>query len=467
MTVRTRFAPSPTGSLHLGSARTALFAWAYAKHHHGQFVLRIEDTDQARSEARYVDMILEGLAWLNLDYDLGPYYQSQRIDRYREIVNQLLATGYAYRCICSKERLEKLREQQISLKQKPRYDGCCRNKDLPAQTKDSVVRFKNPSDGLVSFNDHIRGKVTTNNNELDDLVLWRSDDFPTYNFTVVVDDIDMKITHVIRGDDHINNTPRQLNIFYALGIEPPEFAHLPMILGPDMKKLSKRHGALSILEYRDQGYLPDAMLNYLARLGWSHGNDEIFTRQQFIDWFELSTLNKSAAAFDPEKLLWLNQNYLQNTDQDKILNTLAQQFALAKVDVTHGPKLIDILQTQANRCKTLKEMVDKSMIFYQEIPEYDDKASQKYLTQEAVAILDYMNVHLQSIAWDKANINLIIQQAITSLGVKMGELAQPLRVALTGNTISPSIDDTLYLMGKSQSLQRIQNALERIRVSVS
>lgn len=461
MTIRTRFAPSPTGSLHLGSARTALFAWAYARHMQGEFVLRIEDTDQQRSEQKYVDMILEGMQWLGLSFDIGPVYQSQRTERYREVKQQLLNAGLAYCCNCSRERLDELRESQQAQKQKPRYDGCCRDKNLPMQAG-CVVRFKNPLDGQVRFNDQVRGEVIFNNSELDDLIIWRSDDTPTYNFVVVIDDMDMEITHVIRGDDHTNNTPRQLNIFYALNKTPPSYAHIPMILGPDMKKLSKRHGALSILEYRDNGILPEALINYLARLGWSHGDDEIFSCQQLIEWFELASLNKSAAAYDPEKLNWLNQHYMVHSDPASILPALTHQFELADIDTNHGPALRELFEVQKSRNKTLKEIVEKSQYFYSEFDDYDEAALDKHLSQAALPVIDYMSNAMQSVEWSKQSIKETIAAAAESLQLKMGNVAQPLRVALTGNTISPSIDDTILLIGRERCLKRLQRAQQQI-----
>lgn len=463
MTVRTRFAPSPTGSLHLGSARTALFAWAYARHHQGEFILRIEDTDRERSEQRFVDMIIEGMDWLGLDLDEGPIFQTNRFDRYREVMQQLLDSGHAYRCTCTKDRLTELREQQLALKQKPCYDGHCRESNLTGDcTEPFVVRFRNPQEGEVSFEDNVKGRITVSNAELDDLILWRSDDTPTYNFTVVVDDMDMKISHVIRGDDHVNNTPRQINIFKALGATVPEYAHIPMILGPDMKKLSKRHGALSILEYRDEGILSDALVNYLARLGWSHGDEEIFSRQAFIDWFELSTLNNSPAAFNPEKLIWLNQHYLQFGDEERNCEALKAHFDQAGLDINNGPKLSDLLGALAARCKTLKDVVEKSRYFYQDFEHYDEQAEKKHLTSEALSVLKVMRTKLDSTTWEKDDLKQCIADVMASLSLKMGQVAQPLRVALTGNTNSPSIDDTLLLIGKNRCLERLDKAISHL-----
>ncbi len=364
--IRTRFAPSPTGYLHIGGARTALYCWLYARKTKGTFILRIEDTDLERSTPESVQAILDGMQWLNLDYDEGPFYQTKRFDRYKEVIEQMLAAGTAYRCYCSKERLEQLREEQMTNKEKPRYDGRCRHL-TEAQDGSYVVRFKNPETGIVEFDDLIRGKLSFANTELDDLIIARSDGTPTYNFTVVVDDWDMNITHVIRGDDHINNTPRQINILRALGATPPLYAHVPMILGTDGKRLSKRHGAVSVLQYREEGFLPEALLNYLVRLGWSHGDQEIFSIPELIEYFEISDINRAAAAFNNEKLLWLNQHYLKTSDPEHVAKELAWHMQKLNIDTNHGPALAEVVKAQAERCKTLHEMALRSRFLYENV----------------------------------------------------------------------------------------------------
>ena len=379
MTVRTRFAPSPTGYLHIGGARTALFSWLYARKNAGTFILRIEDTDRERSTQASVDAILEGMAWLELNYDEGPFYQTQRFHRYAEVIQQLLDSGHAYRCYCSKDELEQMREQQMARKEKPRYDGYWRERQhkTPPAGVEPVIRFKNPQAGVVEFDDMVRGKITVSNAELDDLMIARSDGTPTYNFTVVVDDIDMNVTHVIRGDDHINNTPRQINIMQALGFTPPRYAHVPMILGADGQRLSKRHGAVSVMQYRDEGYLPEALLNYLVRLGWSHGDQEIFSRAEMVEYFNLESINRAPAAFSPEKLLWLNQHYLKTLPVETIEQQLIWHLQQQQLDITNGPAIADVINAQRERAKTLVEMVAISRYFYEDVNHYDEAAVQK------------------------------------------------------------------------------------------
>lgn len=462
MHIRTRFAPSPTGYLHIGGARTALYCWLFAHKHQGTFILRVEDTDLERSTPESVDAILEGMQWLGLNYQEGPFYQTQRFARYAEVTQQLLAENKAYRCQCSKERLEKLREQQLANKQKPRYDGACRDKNLPADTPDCVVRFRNPTEGIVTFQDQVRGTVSFANNELDDLIIARSDNTPTYNFTVVVDDWDMHITHVIRGDDHINNTPRQINILTALGATPPVYAHVPMILGQDGKRLSKRHGAVSVMEYRDQGFLPDAMLNYLVRLGWSHGDQEIFSREEMQQYFDLSAINRAPAAFNQEKLLWLNQHYLKTADPAHVVGHLAWHLEKQGIDIHNGPELADLLCAQSERCKTLLEMAEKSRFFYVEQP-YDEAAAKKNLTAETAPALQILLTTLKTLdGWNKQAIHDAVQQTADALQLGLGKIAQPLRVAVSGNTVSPPIDITLELLGKEKTVQRLEKALHYI-----
>ncbi len=462
MHVRTRFAPSPTGFLHIGGARTALYCWLFAHKHQGAFILRVEDTDLERSSEESVQAILESMQWLELDYHEGPFYQTQRFARYAEVIEQLLMENKAYRCYCSKEHLEKLREEQLARKEKPRYDGCCRDKQLPAAEQAFVVRFRNPLDGEVTFDDQVRGPVTFANAELDDLIIARSDGSPTYNFTVVVDDWDMKITHVIRGDDHINNTPRQINILTALGATLPVYAHVPMILGQDGKRLSKRHGAVGVMEYRDQGFLPIALLNYLVRLGWSHGDQEIFSREEMITYFDLATINRAPAAFNMDKLLWLNQHYLKTADPAYVIGHLAWHMEKHGINVNDGPALVDLLQAQHERCKTLVEIVEKSRFFYVE-PVYDDAVVKKHLIPETVPGLQALLTGLQELDdWQKSAIHTVVQNTAEVLQLGLGKIAQPLRVAVTGNTVSPPIDVTLALLGKERTLQRLQKALRFI-----
>ena len=361
--VKTRFAPSPTGYLHVGGARTALFSYLFARHHQGTFLLRIEDTDRERSTQASIDAIMEAMAWLGLDYDEGPIFQTQRFDRYKLVLDEMLEKGLAYYCDCSKERLEALRNEQMAAKQKPRYDGCCRHKKLPFTPGVSVIRFANPVEGAVTFTDLVRGPITVENNQLDDLIIARSDGVPTYNFTVVVDDADMEITHVIRGDDHINNTPRQINLFNALGWPVPVYAHVPSILGGDGKRLSKRHGAVSVMQYQQDGYLSSALLNYLVRLGWAHGDEEVFSKEQMQSLFTLEAVSKSPACFSDEKLQWLNQHYMKSLPVEGLVPLLAEQFSALGVDTTAGPDLSTIIMMQRERCKDLVEMAQKAVIF--------------------------------------------------------------------------------------------------------
>lgn len=455
--VITRFAPSPTGFLHIGGARTALYCWLYARKHKGDFILRIEDTDLERSTPESVQAILDGMAWLNLDYDKGPYYQTKRFDRYKEVIAQLLAENKAYRCYCSKERLQALRDQQMANKEKPRYDGHCRNQ-VQDQSGSYVIRFKNPLEGVVEFDDLIRGKLSFANTELDDLIIARSDGTPTYNFTVVVDDWDMKITHVIRGDDHINNTPRQINILRALNAELPHYAHVPMILGADGKRLSKRHGAEGVMQYRDQGFLPHALLNYLVRLGWSHGDQEVFSIEELIEFFEISDINRAPAAFNLDKLLWLNQHYMKTMDTELVAKELVWQFQDLKIDASQGPALSDIVKAQAERTKTLREMAERSRYFYEEVS-IDEEAA-KHFNAELLPALTALRDNLQALAtWQKESIHEVLKSTAEAQELKLGKLAQPVRVAVTGGTVSPSLDLTLQLIGKERVVQRLSKAL--------
>lgn len=455
--VRTRFAPSPTGYLHIGGARTALYCYLYARQKQGTFILRIEDTDIERSTPESVQAIIDGMQWLNLDYDEGPYYQTKRFDRYKQVIDQLLKDGHAYRCYCSKERLERLREDQMAHKQKPRYDGHCRDLKEPGQGP-FVIRFKNPQAGLVEFEDQIRGHVSFANSELDDLIIARSDGTPTYNFTVVVDDHDMKVTNVIRGDDHINNTPRQINILKAMGAQPPTYAHVPMILGTDGKRLSKRHGAVSVLQYREEGFLPEALLNYLVRLGWSHGDQEIFSMEEMIKYFDTQHINRAAAAFNTDKLLWLNQHYMKNGDISKTAKELAWHMQKAGIDTTDGPTLEEIIRTQAERTKTVKEMAERSRYFYEDIKL--EEAARTHLTADIAAALRSLINRLEALQeWDKESAHQVLANVAEEHGLKLGKLAQPVRVALTGGTVSPSIDITMIMLKKDRVIKRIREAL--------
>lgn len=456
MHTRTRFAPSPTGYLHVGSARTALYSWLYARHNHGQYILRIEDTDLERSTQESVQAILDGMQWLGLDYDEGPFHQMQRMDRYKEVLQKMLDDQTAYRCYCSKERLEALRAEQLAKKEKPRYDGHCRDLKNPPKDQSFVIRFRNPDSGEVVVDDQAHGKVVFQNSELDDLIIARTDGVPTYNFTVVVDDWDMHITHVIRGDDHLNNTPRQINMLKALGARLPIYTHIPMILGSDGKRLSKRHGAVSVMQYRDDGFLPEALLNYLVRLGWSHGDQEIFSKQEMIDLFDITDLNKSPAAFNTEKLLWLNQHYIKTSDPVYIAEQLAWHMEQQGVDVKAGPALTEIVLVQRERAKTLKEMAEKSRFFYQEIDTLEQvKAA---IPAEILPVLKHLRDELQQLAtWTDAEIHVVINQVAEKFDLKLGKLAQPLRLAITGGTVSPPIDSTVRLLGKARVIERLNN----------
>ena len=461
MTVRTRFAPSPTGYLHIGGARTALYSYLYAKHYGGKFILRIEDTDRERSTDEAIRAILEGMEWLGLECDEGPFYQTHNIARYQEVLQQLLDTGHAYRCYCSKERLEKMREEQTANKQKPRYDGYCRDREQNASGP-HVIRFKNPQLGDVVIDDMVLGKIVYANSELDDLIIARSDGMPTYNFTVVVDDWDMKITHVIRGNDHVNNTPRQVNLFLALGATPPQYGHLPMILDEHGKKLSKRTGAASVMEYREQGILPQALLNYLARLGWSHGDQELFSMAEMIEFFNGNSLSKSGAAINPQKLLWLNQHYMQHSALDDLVSEFDWQLFRLGVNVENSAvETSTIIAVQRERCKTIKEMAEKSVFFYTDVTDYDAKAVASHIDADALRRLTLLQEHLAHIShWQAEHIHTLLQKLCEQEECKMGQIAQPLRIALTGNTLSPPIDQTVYLLGKEVVQKRLQLFLE-------
>lgn len=467
MTVRTRFAPSPTGYLHIGGARTALFSWLYARHHGGSFILRIEDTDPERSTAESVNAILEGMTWLGLEYDEGPFYQTERFDRYKEVIQQLMDEGHAYHCYCSKEELDTMRADQMVRKEKPRYDGRCRNrhhqKVPPPKGIDPVIRFKNPIEGAVVIEDLVKGRVVIENKELDDLVLARPDGSPTYNLTVVVDDLDMNISHVIRGDDHLNNTPRQLNIIQALNKTAPVYAHLPMILGDDGQRLSKRHGAVGVMEYRNQGFLPEAMLNYLVRLGWSHGDQEIFSVDEMVSLFDITKVNKAAAAFNPEKLLWLNQQYIKNSHPEHVAHHLSWHLGQRGVDPVTGPELTEVVQSQQERAKSLVEMADNSVFFYHQPAEFNEKDAKKHLTGDIlIALQEYRDSLEALVDWSREPIHQLIIDTAEKHDLKLGQLAQPVRVAVAGRAVSPPIDQTLTLLGKQSTLARLDKALNYI-----
>ncbi len=454
MNIRTRFAPSPTGFLHVGGARTALFCWLQARANQGSFILRIEDTDLERSTPESVQAILDGMQWLGLDYDEGPFYQTHSFDRYAEVVRQLLAEDKAYHCYCSKERLEILRERQMKEGIKPRYDGKCRHLESVPEGIEPVVRFRNPQSGDVVFDDLVRGRISISNDELDDLVIARPDGSPTYNFTVVVDDMEMQITLVIRGDDHINNTPRQINIYRALGAEPPDFAHVPMILGDDGARLSKRHGAVGVMQYRDDGYLPQALLNYLVRLGWSHGDQEVFSVDEMIALFDIKDVNRKASAFSTDKLDWLNQHYMKSLPPGEVAGFLAWHFEDQGINTQNGPSLEDVVSVQAERVKTLKQMASQSRVFFEGYVELDPQAAKKHLRPVAAQPLEAMLAELKMQEdWTPGPLHDVIDRVAAALEVGMGKVAQPLRVALTGSGVSPSIDKTLWLMGKQRSLE--------------
>ncbi len=462
MRVRTRFAPSPTGYLHIGGARTALFSWLYAKKMAGHFILRIEDTDRVRSTQEAVDAILEGMNWLGLDHQEGPYYQTRRYDRYKEVVQQLVDQGDAYYCNCSRERLDAMREEQMAGKQKPKYDGCCRDKGLKS-ADDTVVRFKNPLSGVVEINDHVRGKVVISNQELDDLIIERSDGNPTYNLTVVVDDLDMQISHVIRGDDHLNNTPRQINILKALGAHIPEYAHVPMINGTDGKKLSKRRDAVSVMQYRDEGYLKEAVINYLVRLGWSYGDQEVFSLEEMIEKFDIDDINKSSSSLNMEKLQWLNQYYMKQMTPEQLAGELQFFIQQAKLETSNGPDLVQVMKIYQERCSTLVELVEDIRFLYQDFSEYDTKQAKKQFKPATVEVLEALKSAYESLqSWNAVAIHQVVEATVEKLEVGFGKVGQPLRLAVTGHGRSPSIDVTLELLGKQRTLQRLQQAIDSI-----
>ena len=462
MTVRTRFAPSPTGFLHIGGGRTALFAWAYARRHNGTFILRIEDTDVERSTPEAVEAILDGMKWLGLDYDEGPFYQMQRMDRYKEVIKTMLAAGTAYHCYCTPDELDAMREAQRARDEKPRYDGRWRPQPektllaIPSGLK-PVVRFRNPLDGVVAWEDGVKGRIEFDNRELDDFIIARSDGTPTYNFCVCVDDMDMRITHVIRGDDHVNNTPRQINVLTALGATLPVYAHLSMILGDDGQKLSKRHGAVSVMEYPAEGFLRDAVVNYLARLGWSHGDEEIFSMQQFCEWFDLDHVTPSAAQFNTEKLKWLNHEYIKRSEPAALASLLAPFIANAGLDITHGPELNRVAELLRERSPTLVEMAAAAHYFYRR-PAIDAVLLAQHLGDAALPALAELQHVLASLAWNKTEISAAIKAQVAKHGLKMPQLMMPLRVLLTGQTQTPAIDAIADVLGREEVLARLDAA---------
>ena len=463
--IRTRFAPSPTGYLHIGGVRTALFSWLYARHHQGTFILRIEDTDRERSTQEAVDIIINGMKWIGLDIDEGPYYQSQRGERYRSVIQQLLDSGNAYYCYCSKDELEQMRAQAMARGDKPKYDGRCRNRSESAVLHDHpVIRFRNPDAGEVLIQDLIQGNVSYQNSELDDLIISRSDGSPTYNLTVVADDMDMEITHVIRGDDHLNNTPRQINIFRALRIQPPDYAHIPLILDQHGKKLSKRQGAASVLDYQEQGILPEALLNYLVRLGWSHGDQEIFSIEEMVGLFDIRDVNKAAAAINPDKLLWLNQHYLKQSSGTRLGPFLTRHLEQKGVSTSEGPAPEALSEVQKERVKTLEEMAEQSRYFYQDFSEFDSDAASKHLKFQVLEPFKALYTAFETLEiWSNHEIHSQIEQIAARFELKLGKIAQPLRVAVTGNAVSPSIDVTIALIGRKRVLIRLNMAINYIQ----
>lgn len=467
MTVKTRFAPSPTGYLHVGGARTALYSWLYAKNQGGEFVLRIEDTDLERSTQEAVDAILEGMTWLGLEWDEGPYFQTKHFDRYNEMVDKLLAEDKAYKCYASKELLDEIRAEQEANKEMPRYDADHpKIKAVNDAAKDGdpcVIRFRNPKEGSVVFNDQIRGRIEISNSQMDDLIIRRTDGSPTYNFCVVVDDWDMGITHVVRGEDHINNTPRQINIYEALGAPVPVFAHCAMILGDDGAKLSKRHGAVSVMQYRDEGYLPEALNNYLVRLGWSHGDQEIFSREEMIEFFSLNAISKSASAFNTDKLLWLNNHYIKTSDPQYVAKHLEWHFEHQGINRDNGPALAEIVKLVGERCNTLVELAEQSRYFFEDFSEFDENAAKKHLRGVAKEPLTLALNKIEVLTeWTTENLHNVIAEVCEELEIGMGKIGMPLRVAVTGGGQSPSVDAVMQLIGKERVVARIKMALDFI-----
>ena len=457
--MKSRFAPSPTGYLHIGGARTALFAWLWAKKNNSKFVLRIEDTDKERSSQDSVDAILQGMDWLGLSYDEGPIYQSDRFERYKEVVSHLLDNGKAYYCECTKERLEEMREAQMASGDKPKYDGCCRDKKL----KSGVVRFLNPDNGTVSFHDYVKGVIEIANSELDDLIIARSDGSPTYNLTVVVDDHDMNIECVIRGDDHINNTPKQINLYESLGWYIPRFAHVPMILGSDGSRLSKRHGAVNLMTYRDAGFLPKALLNYIVRLGWSHGDQEIFSVDEMIKLFELKNINKSSASFNQEKLDWINQSYIKTTEINELVSELEWHLNQLSIDLSDGPDIKEVIEALRDRSKSLVDMAKNCVMFYHDFEDFDSDLAIKFFNLESRSVLGDLLINLETLEqWSAEHIHEVIQSICQSRNIGFGKVGQPLRLAISGDGEAGSIDKCSQLVGKKRVLLRLKMATDWI-----
>lgn len=464
MICRTRFAPSPTGYLHIGGARTALYCWLEARHRGGEFVLRIEDTDRERSTQRAIDAILEAMDWLGLGYDEGPIYQTDRVARYKAVAEQLVADGKAYYAYETKEELDAMREAAMARQEKPRYNGAARELGLPYRDDPNrVIRFKNPLDGTVVFDDLIKGRIEIANSELDDMVIFRPDGFPTYNFAVVVDDWDMRISEVIRGDDHINNTPRQINLYEGIGAPVPKFGHMPMILDEQGAKLSKRTGAADVMQYKDAGYLPDALLSYLARLGWSHGDQELFTRQELIDLFDVTHCNSKAARLDMAKLGWVNQHFLKTVDPADIAPHLVYQLNKLGLDLAAGPAPADVVVALRDRVQTLKEMAEKAVVWYQPLTDYDEAAVTKHFKPGAELPLGKARELLAAAGeWTVDSVSAALHDVATALEIGMGKVAQPLRVAITGTQVSPDISQTVFLAGREEALKRIDVALTKV-----
>ena len=463
MTVKTRFAPSPTGVLHIGGVRTALFSWLYARRTGGSFVLRIEDTDRERSTKESIAAILDGMEWLGLIADEGPFYQMAHIDRYAEVMDKWLADGLAYRCYCTPEELEKMRADQVSRGENPGYDGRCRDRTDPRDGIEPVIRFRHPTEGQVVVHDLVRGDVSFENSQFDDLIIVRSDGIPTYNFSVIVDDSDMEITHVIRGDDHLNNTPKQINMLAALGKKPPAYAHVPMILGPDGARLSKRHGAVNVLDYREQGFLPEALLNYLVRLGWSHGDQEVFSIDEMVELFDIADVNASASSFNPDKLEWLNQQYIIKASSDRLADLLAQQIEMIGVDPGDGPKLEAVVGAYRERATTMRKMAESCRYCFEDFGEIDPKAAKKHLRPVILEPLrDVCNRFENLSDWKADGLTAAINDSAAAHNINMGKIGQPIRVAITGGSVSPPIDVTLQLVGRKRSLERLQNAIALI-----
>ncbi|MGB7650361.1 MAG: glutamate--tRNA ligase [Gallionella sp.] len=463
MTTRTRFAPSPTGYLHIGGARTALFSWAYARKLGGTFILRIEDTDLERSSEASVQAILDGMSWLNLGYDEGPFYQMQRMERYKVVLQEMLAAGTAYYCYTRPAELEAMREAQRANGEKPRYDGTWRpeqGKTLPAIPADvkPVVRFKNPLLGVAAWDDMVKGKIVFENSELDDLIIARTDGTPTYNFCVVIDDLDMGITQVIRGDDHVNNTPRQINILKALGATLPRYAHVPMILGSDGERLSKRHGAVSVMQYEEEGFLPEALINYLARLGWSHGDEEIFSIEQLVEWFNLEHISKSAAQFNPEKLRWVNQHYIKQADNARLAVWVTKNLAARGITVNDSIPLTSVIELYKGRTATLVELANEAAVFYSEVNP-SDELLQAQLTPDVLPALQELAERFVDMAWEAPAIAATIKEVLAKYNLKMPKLAMPLRVMLVGQTHTPSVDAVIALFPRAVVLQRMKKYL--------